>query len=76
MAQSGEAFNQVRDILAKLDRSIDRARAKRISGDEADEQRDQNPGVGPGGTLRARPLRRPNTDDNDPGGKWIGRSES
>ncbi len=76
MAQSGEAFNQVRDILAKLDRSIDRARAKRISGDNAEDQEGQTPTAGPGGTLRARPLRRPETDDNDPGGKWIGRSDA
>jgi hypothetical protein len=36
MATSPETFNQVRDILRKLDRSIDNARNRRLAGREGD----------------------------------------
>lgn len=40
MATSPEAFNQVRDILKKLDRSIDSARDKRLLSGEPGEPRE------------------------------------
>ena len=59
------AFNQVKSILGKLDRSIDEARAKRL-GDPQPEQRIAQPSVGsaePGaigpGTLIGRSEREP-----------------
>lgn len=64
MATSPETFRQVRDILKKLDRSIDTARDRRLSSEGPSE-----PGVGhddhqPGRPLRAKPMRPgPGVDD-------------
>jgi hypothetical protein len=63
MATSPETFRQVRDILKKLDRSIDSARDRRLSTEGPDE-----PSIGhddqPGRPLRAKPMRAtPGADD-------------
>ena len=88
MARPTDPKSSVRDILAKLDRSIDQARAKRMENetghgasafgtDEPDDfaQDHAEPRPGQARPLRARPLRtnEPSTEP-DPGGKWIGRS--
>jgi hypothetical protein len=56
MATSPETFRQVRDILKKLDRSIDTARDRRLSTEEPDQATvgtdDQ-----PARPLRAKPMR-------------------
>ena len=63
MGTSERTFNQVKEILGKLDRSIDQARQKRLHGDEppetepTDEQSVSDPA-----RRRARPLR--------PSGEW------
>lgn len=50
MATSPEAFNQVRDILKKLDRSIDSARDKRLLSEEPGDA----VGDGPGNSLASQ----------------------
>lgn len=55
MGTSERTFNQVKDILAKLDRSIDRAREKRLDvKQEVPQSRDEAADRPIG---RARPLR-------------------
>ncbi len=36
MAEQGRAFNEVKELLGKLDRSIDAARSRRLHGDRPD----------------------------------------
>lgn len=78
MARHADSKSSVRDILAKLDRSIDQARAKRLEGENPSQHDPHTTGSsqtpGQARPLRARPLRsaEPYTE-NDPGGKWIGR---
>ena len=60
MGTSERAFNQVKEILGKLDRSIDQARQKRLHGDEPRLPERQDP-TDPS-RRRARPLR--------PSGEW------
>jgi len=43
MSTSDRAFNQVKEILEKLDRSIDAARSKRLHVDEPHEERTAAP---------------------------------
>ncbi|MEM1424009.1 MAG: hypothetical protein AAGH64_08395 [Planctomycetota bacterium] len=88
MARPTDPKSSVRDILAKLDRSIDQARAKRMEtetgqgpapfgGEQAGEFAQDTPEPRPGQArpLRARPLRsNDTTTEPDPGGKWIGRT--
>ncbi len=68
MATSPEAFHQVKEILRKLDRSIDSARDKRLSGSEpgpvapptapaALNRTEPLGSASDSGPLRARPLR-------------------
>ena len=89
MARPTDPKSSVRDILAKLDRSIDQARQKRMESETGhvprstpsptDNQTDDHanapePRPGQARPLRARPLRSGDTTtDPDPGGKWIGR---
>ena len=58
MGTSPETFRQVRDILKKLDRSIDTARDRRLS-----TEGPEDPGIGraddPSRPLRAKPMRTP-----------------
>lgn len=65
MATSPETFKQVRDILKKLDRSIDSARDRRLSNEhDADEATDTaTPPDGAPRPLRAKPMRTPSPDD-------------
>lgn len=58
--QSNEMFNQVRDILKKLDRSIDDARERRLASDGDDDHAGQpaEP-FDPSRPGRARPMSRP-----------------
>lgn len=71
MPTSPESFNKVRDILRKLDRSIDAARDRRL---RADDEKDR-PAPTPANTdnpdrpLRARPLP-PRTGDSPRPGHW------
>ena len=77
MAQPADQNNSVRDILAKLDRSIDRARAERMERETGGTNDEQSPPGKPGQArpLRARPLRNPDGPaEPDPGGKWIGKA--
>jgi hypothetical protein len=76
MGTSPEAFNQVRDILRKLDRSINDARDRRLADQEPrrvspSQQQQQVNGqsepTDPDRPLRARPMRRPD-DGQD---RWI-----
>jgi len=80
MATSPEAFHQVKEILRKLDRSIDSARDKRLSGTEAPSLSVSNAPVGLNRSetigssgepapLRARPLR--TADQPTVGPTWI-----
>lgn len=77
MARPTDPNSSVRDILAKLDRSIDQARAKRME-DEHGVSPDQptNPtGHQQARPLRARPMRNgPPSNEPDTGGKWIGKA--
>ena len=66
MGTSPEAFNEVRNILKKLDHSIDAARSRRLSTDEAEgtngsdrngQSSDADRPIG-----RARPIRRTGTE--------------
>jgi hypothetical protein len=66
MSTSERAFNQVKAILGKLDRSIDQARQKRLQTVPAAVARDGAPPAS--GIGRAQPLRSPSGDK--------GRSES
>jgi hypothetical protein len=59
MGTSERAFNQVKEILGKLDRSIDQARERRLHGDRP--QPSEAGEVDPA-RRRARPLR--------PSGEW------
>jgi len=43
MASSSQAFNQVKNILGKLDRSIDQARARRLGDPEPSREPAHNP---------------------------------
>lgn len=61
MGTSERAFNQVKEILGKLDRSIDQARQKRLHGDEPAAP-EAIPDAGDPTRRRARPLR--------PTGEW------
>ncbi len=73
MARPTDPKSSVRDILAKLDRSIDQARAKRLE-DETGHVHEPPAVPGQARPLRARPLRGPETpNEPDTGGKWIGR---
>ncbi|GAB4516788.1 MAG: hypothetical protein Tsb0013_21180 [Phycisphaerales bacterium] len=79
MARPADPKSSVRDILAKLDRSIDQARAKRMESEtgRSPEQPQHTAEHRPGQArpLRARPLRTDETStEPDPGGKWIGRA--
>lgn len=56
MSTSERAFNQVKAILGKLDRSIDLARQKRLQTTSGPRE------PGPGGVGRAQPLRNLATD--------------
>ena len=62
MGTSERAFNQVKEILGKLDRSIDQARQKRLHGDEPPEPEQQTDQSSDPTRRRARPLR--------PTGEW------
>ena len=66
MATSPETFRQVRDILKKLDRSIETARDRRLSS-EQDDQRPTGVAHEPGRPLRAKPMR-----THAPGDPWVG----
>jgi len=72
MGTSPEAFNEVRNLLKKLDRSIDAARSRRLSTDDRDET------VATDGAARsmgrAKPIRR--GAEMDEGGTFIGGSEN
>lgn len=58
MATSPETFKQVRDILKKLDRSIDSARDRRLS--QSDEEASPTNGrVDHSRPPRAKPMRNP-----------------
>ena len=58
-AQNNEMFDQVRDILKKLDRSIDDARERRLATDgEPSTDVASKEGFGSARPGRARPLRR------------------
>lgn len=64
MSTSSEKMSEVRDILKKLDRSIDAARAKRLEGDPEIEEADREDGSpenadqpAPNREGRARPKR-------------------
>lgn len=50
MSSRGRAFNEVKDLLGKLDRGIDEARRKRLHGDEpevpAEPSREPEPASG------------------------------
>ena len=61
MNTSRQSFSQVKDILKKLDQSIDAARAKRVSGD-APRRTDA-----PGGVQPAAQPARPNGFQNGAG---------
>lgn len=65
MATSPETFRQVRDILKKLDRSIDTARDRRLSTEELPEQPAPSNEDDPGRPLRAKPMRA-SSPVNDP----------
>ncbi|MFG0326788.1 MAG: hypothetical protein ACF8SC_05925 [Phycisphaerales bacterium JB037] len=54
MSSRGRAFNEVKDLLGKLDRGIDEARKKRLHGDEPEEP--------------AEPQREPEARPEQPGG--------
>ena len=72
MARHADSKSSVRDILAKLDRSIDQARAKRLEDETGHQHEPHTPGQAR--PLRARPLRSSEQyTEPDPGGKWIGR---
>ena len=58
MATSPETFKQVRDILKKLDRSIDSARDRRLS-NERDDEAPAEPAEHAARPLRAKPMRTP-----------------
>jgi hypothetical protein len=66
MGTSERAFNQVKEILGKLDRSIDQARERRLHGDRpqpvAGEEIDPT-------RRRARPLR-PSAEWPSPTSRW------
>ena len=63
MGSSNAAFDQVKSILGKLDRSIDEARARRLKGPEPEsEPRPSDQPDEPQRFGRARPLR-PRGDD-------------
>jgi len=63
MGSSNAAFDQVKSILGKLDRSIDEARARRLSGPETEpEAQTTEESTEPQRFGRARPLR-PQGDD-------------
>lgn len=70
MGTSPETFNEVRNLLKKLDRSIDAARTRRLSTDETPVTDTTDGTDRPVG--RARPLRRPGEGDDG----FIGGSES
>lgn len=63
MSTSKHAFEQVKSILGKLDRSIDAARARRLSGARHAAPTQPNPGAAqpqpaaPAEPQQARPLR-------------------
>lgn len=77
MATSPEAFQKVKQILQKLDRSIDSARDRRLSGSpspagagSAQPQKVDSTvsqGTPESGPLRARPMRTP---DHHPQPSW------
>jgi hypothetical protein len=77
MAQNRESFNKVKDILRKLDHSIDEARAKRIEEEDGSPPATStkpNTGNGAATPLRARPL--PRRDGQpDPNERWIGSND-
>ena len=59
---SNEMFNQVRDILKKLDRSIDDARERRLASDgdvSTEEANSPSEPFNPARPGRARPMSRP-----------------
>lgn len=60
MSTSKHTFDQVKSILGKLDRSIDAARARRLSGARHAAPTQPNPGAAqpqPAEPQQARPLR-------------------
>ena len=67
MGTSPEAFNEVRNILKKLDHSIDAARSRRLSSDTEDEAEGNGRNGQENGEDRpigrAKPIRRTGTDD-------------
>lgn len=79
MATSPDAFQKVKEILRKLDRSIDSARDRRLSGTEgpapipspvpAARPEPVTPVPADGAPLRARPMR-PTPDLNPPKSVW------
>jgi hypothetical protein len=74
MATSPETFNQVRDILRKLDRSIDNARNRRLAGREGDAPDQPTPEGEDAAPRRARPMR-PRPEGDPPPDQWIGQPE-
>jgi len=58
MAPSRRSFDQVKGILAKLDRSIDTARERRLSDGSADEEMIGRAAEEEGLPVRAKPMRR------------------
>ncbi|MFG0285765.1 MAG: hypothetical protein ACF8R7_15220 [Phycisphaerales bacterium JB039] len=62
MGTSERTFNQVKEILGKLDRSIDQARQKRLHGDTPPDEQPASDASGDPTRRRARPLR--------PSGEW------
>ena len=70
MGTSREAFDQVKNILRKLDRSIDAARDQRLAGQDTDEPGAPAPGgVDPARPLRAKPMK-PRAAGIDPTDRW------
>ncbi len=76
MSTSDKTFTQVKDILRKLERSIDQAREKRLHLDEDEDGLDSPaPSPRPAEPGRAQPMQAPTRHDSprtSPSG-WIAR---
>lgn len=68
MGTSPETIHEVRNLLKKLDHSIDAARSRRLSSDQDGEANNPDRNGQPEGDDppigRARPIRRTGTDDS------------
>ncbi len=75
MSTSDKTFTQVKDILRKLERSIDQAREKRLHLDDEDATESPAPSPRPAEPGRAQPLQAPARHESprtSPSG-WIAR---